>query len=264
MTGITVEQYDFLTSALNEKRVKHVQGQAHLEAWDVRRHLIRCFGFAGWDFIQVTCDLIADKVVPADRPGGRERYTVIYRYVGRLIVKAADRRPLAVYEDGAVGEAVNQPSLGDAHDLALKSAISGALKRCAVNLGDQFGLSLYRDGSVAAVVQRSLVAPQAGDDDGAAGHRDARPQVVGMGDYDPNNPAAIKRQAREEFEKARQNVVIEATAAIEAAETVEALDQVARRITQVEKERLVTPNDAVSLRQKLVAKREVIAGMSND
>jgi recombination DNA repair RAD52 pathway protein len=156
-------------------------------SWDVRRHLIRCFGFAGWDFVQVTCDLIADKVVPADKPNGHERYTVIYRYVGRLIVKAADGCPLAVYEDGAVGDAVNQPSLGDAHDLALKSAISGALKRCAVNLGDQFGLSLYREGSVAPVVQRSLVAPPAGDDD--------RPQVVG--DYDPNNPAAIKRQARE-------------------------------------------------------------------
>jgi hypothetical protein len=97
------------------------------------------------------------------------------------------------------------------------------------------------------------------DDDGAAAteHHNARPA-----EYDPNNPAAIKRQAREEFEKARQNVVAKATAAIEAAETVEALDQVARRITQVEKERLVTPNDAVSLRQKLVAKREVIAGMS--
>jgi hypothetical protein len=46
MSGITAEQYGFLTSALNPKRVKHVQGQAHLEAWDVRRHLIRCFGFA--------------------------------------------------------------------------------------------------------------------------------------------------------------------------------------------------------------------------
>jgi hypothetical protein len=97
------------------------------------------------------------------------------------------------------------------------------------------------------------------DDDGAAAteHHNAR-----AAEYDPNNPAAIKRQAREEFEKARQNVVAKATAAIEAAETVDALDQVARRITQVEKERLVTPNDAVSLRQKLVAKREVIAGMS--
>jgi hypothetical protein len=99
------------------------------------------------------------------------------------------------------------------------------------------------------------------DDDGAAAteHHNAKPA-----EYDAHNPAAIKRQACEEFEKARQNVVAKATAAIEAAETVEALDQVARRITQVEKERLVTPNDAVSLRQKLVAKREVIAGMSEE
>jgi hypothetical protein len=95
------------------------------------------------------------------------------------------------------------------------------------------------------------------DDDGAAAteHHNAKPA-----EYDAHNPAAIKRQACEEFEKARQNVVAKATAAIEAAETVEALDQVARRITQVEKERLVTPNDAVSLRQKLVAKGDEIKG----
>jgi ribosomal protein S20 len=80
--------------------------------------------------------------------------------------------------------------------------------------------------------------------------------------YDPMNPAAIKRQAREEFEKARQAVIGKATAAIEAAETTEALDVVAKRITEVTDKGLITPNDAVSLRQKLVAKREVIAGMS--
>jgi hypothetical protein len=36
---------------------------------------------------------------------------------------------------------------------------------------------------------------------------------------------------------------------------------VAKRITEVTDKGLITPNDAVSLRQKLVAKREVIAGM---
>ena len=40
---------------------------------------------------------------------------------------------------------MNQASVGAAHDLAMKSAISQALKRCAANLGDQFGLSLYSD-----------------------------------------------------------------------------------------------------------------------
>jgi ribosomal protein S20 len=96
------------------------------------------------------------------------------------------------------------------------------------------------------------------DDDGAAAteHHNARPE------YDPNNPAAIKRQAREEVEKYRQTVIANATTAIDEAETTEALDVVAKRITEVTDKGLITPNDAVSLRQKLVAKREVIAGMS--
>jgi hypothetical protein len=55
-----------------------------------------------------------------------------------------------------------------------------------------------------------------------------------------------------------------ATAAIEAAETTEALDVVAKRITEVTDKGLITPNDAVSLRQKLIAKREVIAGVAPD
>jgi hypothetical protein len=82
--------------------------------------------------------------------------------------------------------------------------------------------------------------------------------------YDPNNPAAIKRQAREEVEQARQAVIGKATAAIDEAETGGALDVVAKRITEVTDKGLITPNDAVSLRQKLVAKREVIAGMNEE
>jgi hypothetical protein len=97
------------------------------------------------------------------------------------------------------------------------------------------------------------------DDDGAAAteHHNARPA-----EYDPNNPAAIKRQAREEVEQARQAVIAKATAAIEAADTEDGLKEVARRITEAVSKRRITENDAVSLRQKLVAKREVIAGMS--
>ena len=44
--------------------------------------------------------------------------------------------------------------IGDAHDMALKTAESGALKRAATNLGDQFGLSLYNDGSMLPLVKR--------------------------------------------------------------------------------------------------------------
>jgi hypothetical protein len=38
--------------------------------------------------------------------------------------------------------------------MALKTAVSGALKRAASNLGDGFGLSLYRGGSMEPLVKR--------------------------------------------------------------------------------------------------------------
>jgi hypothetical protein len=49
--------------------------------------------------------------------------------------------------------------LGDLHDNALKTASSDALKRCAINLGSQFGLSLYDNGTLREVIRGTLVKP---------------------------------------------------------------------------------------------------------
>ena len=40
--------------------------------------------------------------------------------------------------------------------MAVKTAESDAFKRAAINLGDQFGLSLYNNGSLKPVVGRTL------------------------------------------------------------------------------------------------------------
>lgn len=158
MSFLTDRQYRFLTTPLAQGRVgKDPKGHSHLEAWDVRRWLIRTFGFGGWSFERVDSSLVAQIEVVADSPNGKSRYTVIWRYEGRLSLKGADGTS-AVYEDVAIGDAQNQPNLADAHDQALKSAASGALKRCAVNLGDQFGLSLYANQP--QVVKWSLVKPE--------------------------------------------------------------------------------------------------------
>lgn len=157
---ITKSQYDFLTQALNPNRVSQRQGQSHLEAWDVRRHLIRVFGFCGFDIERRDLALVKEIETPPSSPNGKTRWTVVYRVELRLIIKAPDGAVLAFYDDGATGDAINQPSIGDAHDFALKTAYSQALKRCAVNLGDQYGLSLYNGGNPAPVVHRSLVVPE--------------------------------------------------------------------------------------------------------
>lgn len=169
MTTLSAEQYAWLTAGIDRNRVRQLKGQSHLEAWDVRRTLIRIFGFGGFDIKTKSLDLVREMEYPpgtityknrdgTERKNERTAWTVIYRAEVRLVIKVGGA-VLAVFEDGAAGDSQNQPVLGDAHDHAMKTALSQALKRCVVNLGDQFGLSLYNGGNPNPVVLRSLVAP---------------------------------------------------------------------------------------------------------
>lgn len=49
--------------------------------------------------------------------------------------------------------------LGEHHDNALKTAASDATKRCAINMGTQFGLSLYDNGSLREVIRQTVIVP---------------------------------------------------------------------------------------------------------
>ena len=142
---LTPQQIATLLAPINPTRVQHLRGQSHVEAWDVRRWLNRIFGFGGWS------DETMELVCVSEREINPGRWTVVYRAQTRLTVRTVDGRTISWWDDAAMGDSRNQPSLGDAHDMAMKTALSQALKRCAVNLGDAFGLSLYNDGSPKAV-----------------------------------------------------------------------------------------------------------------
>lgn len=157
MTHLTDRQLAMLHAPLDKGRVQFLQGNSHLEQWDVRRHLIRVFGFTGWGVETLELACVATNSV---QDGNRWKHTVVYRAQVRLTVKDTEGNIIAQWEDGAGGDAINQPHLGDAHDLAMKTALSQALKRCAVNLGDQFGLSLYNGGDPRPVVNWSVAYPK--------------------------------------------------------------------------------------------------------
>ncbi|MEU0656153.1 Rad52/Rad22 family DNA repair protein [Streptomyces albogriseolus] len=161
-------QLRMLHGGINPNRVRNLRGLAHLEAWDVRRQLIRIFGFGGFSIETLALDLVHNHGQEGFRRKNKQgefygdpftAWTVVYRAQVRLTVFDTSGREICHWEDGAAGDAVNQPSVGDAHDMAMKTAFSQALKRCAVNLGDQFGLSLYNDGSRDAVVGFSAAHP---------------------------------------------------------------------------------------------------------
>lgn len=154
VTYFNAAQQAQLLAPLNPARVgKDGKGFSHLEAWEIRRHLIRIFGHARW-----SCDLTdMELVFETSSEGDKPRWTVCYRATVCLTICAPDGEQLATYTEAACGDATNYPSRADAHDQAIKTAESQAFKRAAVNLGDGFGLSLYANGSTDAVVGRTLV-----------------------------------------------------------------------------------------------------------
>lgn len=149
----TAEQVERLLRPIKAHRVLQAQGQSHIPAYDVVAHLNRMFGFGGWDKEIRSIELVEER---NDVPGKNGWY-VTYRCHMRLIIRDPEGNVTTTKEDGACGSANNLPSLGDAHDFAYKNAISYALKRCAKDLGDQFGLSLYNKGATGALVGTTLV-----------------------------------------------------------------------------------------------------------
>ena len=141
------QQYAQLLKPLNPSRVaKRSQAGrslSYLEAWDVKAHLNRIFGFCNWSAEVIGADLAFED------HNEKGQWNVGYKVVLRLTVSNA------VYTEAAVG-AATLPQRGEAHDMAVKTAESDALKRAAINLGTQFGLSLYNDGSLKDVVGQTL------------------------------------------------------------------------------------------------------------
>lgn len=158
--SFTRAQVDTLLKPIKPRRVLKAQGQSHVAAFDVIAHLNRVFGFGGWSKEIVSLDLAHERTEADDK--GKPRCWVTYRCVMRLTVKDPEGRVVFVTDDAATGSAQNMPSVADAHDFAAKNAVSYALKRCAKDLGDQFGLSLYNKGQESALVGTTLVMPDAG------------------------------------------------------------------------------------------------------
>jgi Rad52/22 family double-strand break repair protein len=164
--GLTHAQYRQLLKAINEARVLRLQGDEYLAAWDVQAHLTRIFGFGGWDDEDVVPPTMifedfrqrrtskGEPVVKHEEPV--LGWWAAYKCTVKLTVRNPAGGHVATHTGDATGSADNQPDRAAAHDLAIKSAASIALKRAAIKLGDQFGLSLYAD-THKAVVGGTLV-----------------------------------------------------------------------------------------------------------
>lgn len=148
MANFSKVQRDTLLQPIKPHRVsKDGKGFSHVEAYEIKAHLNRLFGFEGWS---THIDSLSCFMEDGGDRGPDSKWTV--GYLCTMTLTVGDKTS----SDASTGDATNQKSRADAHDLAVKSAVSGALKRCATALGDQFGLSLYAKGSMEALVKRVI------------------------------------------------------------------------------------------------------------
>lgn len=150
--SLTPEQIAVLLKPIKPGRVAKREGLSNVEGYEIRAHLTRIFGFGNWDDVAVNPTVLLYEQ-PTQTKKGADAFKVGYRAERALIIRDHDGLEVCRYEGSAVGESI-MPDFkrGDAHDMAIKTAETQALKRAAVNLGDQFGLSLYAKGSTGALV----------------------------------------------------------------------------------------------------------------
>ncbi|MBG0819011.1 Rad52/Rad22 family DNA repair protein [Planomonospora sp. ID82291] len=152
--GLLRKQVRQLLQPINTNRVmRDGKGHSHITQQDNLAHLNRIFGFGNWDTDVKEVVLVFEQ--EGRSPG---RWDVCYRAVVRLTIKDPYGNVIAHYENGSAETAQNQ-TRGDAHELAMKSAISVAIKRASIPLGDQFGLSLYNKGQTSTLVVNTMVWP---------------------------------------------------------------------------------------------------------
>lgn len=143
-------------------RIEKKQGLAYVPQQEVRAELIRTFGPGRTDHTMHEPTLIYEtRLVKGDEQypdkGTKPTYWVVAYMVG-CTLRAFDYDGYLVYEctEYHVEECAPLPNRGEAHAMAVTSAQSYALRRAALNLGDNMGLHLYNKGSGAPLVMNTL------------------------------------------------------------------------------------------------------------
>jgi recombination DNA repair RAD52 pathway protein len=134
---------------------------SYVEAHDIKAMLIRIFGFGGFSSEVIDSRIImiretATMPQHSNADGTPKTPQVIAQATVRLTIPQLG----ATYTETAIG-ANSGWDIGDVADNAIKSAASDALKRCAIFLGTQFGLSLYNNGSRQEIVRVIMQPDQA-------------------------------------------------------------------------------------------------------
>lgn len=159
---LTRGQVARLLTPVRGDRLEKKQGLTYVPQQEVRAELIRTFGPGRTDHTMHEPTLLYETRLEKDhiqfpKTGKAPEYWVVAYMVG-CTLRAYDYDGFLVYEctEYHAEECAPLPNRGEAHAMALTSAQSYALRRAALNLGDNMGLHLYSGGSTAPLVMNTM------------------------------------------------------------------------------------------------------------
>jgi hypothetical protein len=189
------DQIQQLLRWIDPRRViSDMHGHATVAAQDVRAHLTRIFGYSGWRHEVADRELMFVEEITVDGVG-TGKWAACYRVEVTLEVYNRRGELVTRHREGNMSTEYGRYK-GPVMQRAYTSAISLALKRAAVALGDQFGLSLYNGGAlrgvVGAVLGHSVPEAECGDAGDVQRHA-PETRADEMDGVDPDSPAEIER-----------------------------------------------------------------------
>jgi hypothetical protein len=131
-------QLKALSSKLNARHIKTRRGSdgtalSYIEGWHVIAEANRIFGFHAWDRQTIYTKCVWQ---------GTLRHSHACSYVAQVRVVVRARNVVICREASGSGHG-RAPTVGEAHESAVKEAETDATKRALVTFGNPFGLALY-------------------------------------------------------------------------------------------------------------------------
>lgn len=201
---LTKAQIKRITKPVRADRVETKQGRSYVAQHEVRAELARTFGPGRVDHTMTPPVFQWEQVLEPGQPGyptngdGKKPYYVVC-FMGGCTLRAYDYAGDLVYECTEFHAEANAPlpDRGEAYAMAITSVQSYALRRAAISLGDNMGLHLYENGSLAPLIGGTLAlegdvdSPLALPDEVSETNWKIRnPQAVAAGEVWPGAPVA--------------------------------------------------------------------------
>lgn len=249
---LTLAQRRRLLRPLNPQRVKkNPKGFSYIPHNDSRAELIKTFGLCGYDLETLSLEQVSARVTESkyknDDGSPKYVYSYVFRATVRLTVKDEHGNPLAVLAASGAGGSTNLPSEPDAVDNAIKGAESEAFKRCVMNLGDQYGLSLYDHGALESVGGSLVDSPAI---------QAASPQTAPAPAAPAEQPGPAQRPAPPKVADDTYEVLAKAIKTVQGGD---ALTGVATRVQNAHVHRIITDEQRAKLLESGAARRKELA-----